>query len=89
MDSAGLYYGELSAAQAKSISSGNWQWSGCDPSGISMLLFNPFDPCSTTSLEKTSMVLHLKTKFGMDSVSLKSLTETDVVLPTDAEGTIQ
>ena len=89
MDSAGLYYGELSAAQAKSISSGNWQWSGCNPSGISMLLFNPFDPCSTTSLEKTSMVLHLKTKFGMDSVSLKSLTETDVVLPTDAEGTIQ
>ena len=28
-------------------------------------------------------------KFGMDTVSLKSLTETDVVLPTDTEGTIQ
>ena len=27
MDSAGLYFGELSAAQAKSISSGSWQWS--------------------------------------------------------------
>ena len=35
------------------------------------------------------MVLHLKTKFGMDEVSLKSLTETDVILPIDAEGTIQ
>ena len=89
MDSAGIYYGNLSAAQAKLISSGNWQWSGINPSGMSMLLFNPFDPLSTTSLEKSSMVLHLKTKFGMDSVSLKQLTETDVVLPTDAEGTIQ
>ena len=89
MDSAGLYYGELSPAQAKLISSGNWQWSGINPSGMSMLLFNPYNPLSTVSLEKAQMVLHLKTKFGMDSISLEKLTETDVILPTDAEGAIQ
>ena len=89
MDSAGLYYGEFSPAQAKFISSGNWQWSGINPSGMSMLLFNPYDPLSTVSLEKAQMVLHLKTKFGMDSISLEKLTETDVILPTDAEGAIQ
>ncbi len=89
MDSAGLYYGELSPAQAKFIASGNWQWSGINPSGMSMLLFNPYDPLSMVSLEKAQMVLHLKTKFGMDSISLEKLTETDVILPTDAEGAIQ
>ena len=89
MESAGHYYIEFSPAQAKSISSGIWRWSGNSPGGISMLLFNPFDPSSDFSLEKAAMVLHLKMKHGMDSVTLKSLTETDVVLPIDAECTIQ
>ena len=35
------------------------------------------------------MVLHLKTKFGMDDVSLKNLTGIDSILPDDAESTIQ
>ena len=56
---------------------------------MSLPLFNPFDPLASTLLEKPSMILHLKTKFGMDEVSLKSLTEMDVVLPADAESTIQ
>ena len=35
------------------------------------------------------MILHLKKKFGMDEISMKCLTETDIILPADAESTIQ
>ena len=35
------------------------------------------------------MVLHLKTKFGMDPISLKSLTESDAILPSDVTGLIR
>ena len=47
---------------------------------MSLHLFNPFDPLASTSLETSSVILHLKTKFGMDEVTLKSLTETDGTL---------
>ena len=80
MDSTVIYYGELSAAQAKMISSESWQWTRLNPSGMSLHLFNPFDPLASTSLETSSVILHLKTKFGMDEVTLKSLTETDGTL---------
>lgn len=56
---------------------------------MSLILFNIHDPLATTSLEKSSMVLHLKMKFAMDEVSIKSLTKTDVILPADAKSTIQ
>ena len=88
MEGAGHHYIEFSAAQAKYILSGIWCWSGNSPCGISMLLFNPYHPCSDFLLETSAMVLLLKMKHGMDSVTLKSLTKTDVVLPTDAECTI-
>ena len=89
MKAKGLYYAKFSPAQAKAITTGNWLWNGINPSGISMLLFCPYNPSSTTSLEQESMVLHLKTKFGMDPISLKSLTESDVILPSDVTGLIR
>ncbi len=89
MKAKGLYYAKFTPAQAKAITTGNWLWNGVNPSGISMLLFCPYNPSATTSLEQESMVLHLKTKFGMDPLSLKSLTESDVIIPSDVTGLIR
>ncbi len=86
---AGHYYAKFSPAQAKSICSGFWGWDGTNPSGISMLLFCPYNPTDDYSLRKESLILHLKTSHTMDSVSLKQLTESDVVIPDTSQKVVQ
>lgn len=85
---AGYYYAKISPAQAKSICSGFWGYDGTNPGGISMLLFCPYSPADGYSLTKESLILHLKTTHSMDSLSLKQLTETDVVIPCTTEKVI-
>ncbi len=86
---AGHYYAKFSPAQAKSICSGFWGWDGTNPGGISMLLFCPYNPTDDYSIRKESLILHLKTSHTMDSVSLKQLTESDVVIPDTSQKVVQ
>ena len=77
----------LSIAQSKDLVNGHWTWKNSNtPSGFSFVLFSKNDPLHGSSTSDEIRYLSLKTKKEMDSSSLKRLTESDIMIPSDEHG---
>ena len=77
----------LSIAQSKDLVNGHWTWKNSNtPSGFSFVLFSKSDLLHGTSTSDEIRYLSLKTKKEMDSTSLKKLTESDIMIPSDEHG---
>ena len=77
----------LSIAQSKDLVNGHWTWKNSNtPSGFSFVLFSRSNPLHGSSTSDKICYLSLKTKKEMDSTSLKRLTESDIMIPSDEHG---
>ena len=77
----------LSIAQSKDLINGHCTWKNSNtPSGFLFVLFSRSDPLHGRSMSDEIRYLSLKTKKEMDSSSLKRLTESDIMIPSDEHG---
>ena len=86
----GHFYASFSVANAKDICNGKWtRDNDTIPSGISVLLVRPFNSVTGSSTTKDAFILRLKTQHNMDDNSIKKLTETDIIIPTEYDGLLR